>query len=298
MTAMNSEEELRGLIDKLAGSISPPEGLEELLLRKTDQISGDEAILYEPMLYFVLQGAKQLSVGGKTIIYKAPSFLILAVEVPVDARVLEASSEKPFLGIEMRLRREDAGNFLFELPSGLPPASGPSFGVGELTSDMTDALLRLARLLENPADARSFAPLYTRELLYRIAQGSQGSLLRDALGGGGRFDQLRRAVQWIRSNYREKLRIETLAEIAGMSVTAFYRHFKSATTVSPGAYHKRIRLHEARRLLAHASTVSSVAFAVGYESVTQFSREYARQFGLPPGRDAARIRSTPALDRR
>ncbi len=296
MTEVNAAAELCGIIDRLAGSIAQPDGLEGLILRKSEQISGFEAVLYEPMLYFVLQGAKQLSIGGQSIVYKAPSFLILSVEVPVDGRVLDASSERPFLGIEMRLRRDDASNVLFELPGGLPPTSGPSFGVGELTSDMVDVLLRLARLLESPEEARSFAPLYTRELLYRIAQGPQGALLRDALGIGGHVDQLRRAVLWIRTNYREKLRIKALAEIAGMSVTTFYRHFKSATTISPGAYHKRIRLHEARRLLAHASTVSSVAFAVGYESVTQFSREYSRQFGLPPGRDAARIRGAPSRD--
>ncbi|MBC7312496.1 MAG: AraC family transcriptional regulator N-terminal domain-containing protein, partial [Rhizobium sp.] len=262
-----------------------------LVLRRAERGTGYEALMYEPMLYFVLQGKKQLSVGRKTFTYGATDFLILSVDLPVNARVLEASSAEPFLGIEIRLSRELAREGALAVLPASSPEAGPAFAVGSLSGATVEVLTRLTMLLETPGDAAHLAPLYTRELLYRVGQSPQGHLLRDALRLGGQAAQIQRAIDWMKANFREKLSIDVLAQIAGMGMTTFHRHFKSVTNLSPGAYHKMLRLHEARRLLLDAPTVSSVAFAVGYESASQFSREYAAQFGAPPRRDMLSERS-------
>ena len=157
---------------------------------------------------------------------------------------------------------------------------------------MWDALVRLLRLMDAPADAPLLAPMIERELLYRILQSPRGAVLRQIARTDSRLSQIQRAVKWIRAHLAEPLPVETLAGIASMSVSSFHRHFKAVTGLSPLAFHKQMRLQEARvRLLASPNAVSSVAFAVGYESPSQFSREYSRQFGIAPAKDAARLRT-------
>ncbi|RFZ86147.1 AraC family transcriptional regulator [Shinella sp. WSJ-2] len=280
-----SLSELRNLTDRLSKHAVLPNLIPNLALRRTERTTGYEALMYEPMIYFVLQGEKQLSIGRESLTYGAAHFLILSVDVPVNARVLQASSEKPFLGIEIRLSRDLAREGALEMLPALPLEAGPAFAVGSMSGPIADVLTRLTALMEMPADAAHLAPLYTRELLYRVGQSPQGHHLRDALRVGGQSAQIQRAIDWIKANSREKVSIDLLAKIAGMGVTTFHRRFKSVTNLSPGAYHKMVRLHEARRLLLEARTVSSVAFAVGYESASQFSREYTAQFGAPPRKD-------------
>lgn len=285
--------ELLDLADRLSKNAIPPDLVPNLALRRAEHTTGFEALMYEPMIYFVLQGEKQLSIGRETLSYGAAHFLILSVDVPVNARVLQASTEKPFLGIEIRLSRDIARDQALALPPALQLEASPAFAVGFLSGATVDVLTRLTALIETPADAAHLAPLYMRELLYRVGQSPQGHLLRDALRLDGHSAQIQRAIDWIKDNFREKMSIDVLAQIAGMSVTTFHRRFKSTTSLSPGAYHKMVRLHEARRLLLDAPTVSSVAFAVGYESASQFSREYAAQFGATPRKDALGQRSGP-----
>jgi AraC-like DNA-binding protein len=283
--------ELRDLTDRLSKNAVLPDPIPNLALRRAEHTTGYEALMYEPMIYFVLQGEKQLSIGRKTLTYGAAHFLILSMDVPVNARVLQASSEKPFLGIEIRLSRDVVREHALAMPPALQLEARPAFAVGSLSGATVDVLTRLTALIETPADAAHLAPLYIRELLYRVGQGPQGHLLRDALQLGGQSAQIQRAIDWIKGNFREKISIDVLAQVAGMSVTTLHRRFKSTTNLSPGAYHKMVRLHEARRLLLGAPTVSSVAFAVGYESASQFSREYAFMFGAPPRKDALSQRS-------
>lgn len=284
-------DKLCDLTARLMNGAEPLDSVPNLILRKTELETGYEAVMYEPMLYFVLQGAKQLSVGGQTLTYGASNFLVLSVDLPANARVKEASSTKPFLGIEIRISREIAGDSIVEMLPPLPFDSSKAFAVGSASPEALDALLRLTRLLEVPQDARQLAPLYMRELLYRVGQGPHGHLLWHALRLGSHFAQIQRAIDWIKVNFREKIRIDALAEISGMSVTSFHRYFKAVTNLTPGAYHKVVRLHHARRLLLEAPTVSSVAFSVGYESAAQFSREYAVQFGTSPRQDASRLKT-------
>lgn len=286
--------ELRDLADRLSRNSALPNLMPNLALRRAERTTGYEALMYEPMIYFVLQGEKQLSIGRELLTYGAAHFLILSVDVPVNARVLQASSEKPFLGIEIRLSRDLAREGALEMLPTLPLEAGPAFAVGSMSGRIADVLTRLTALMEMPADAAHLAPLYTRELLYRVGQSPQGHHLRDALRVGGQSAQIQRAIDWIKANSREKVSIDLLAKISGMGVTTFHRRFKSVTNLSPGAYHKMVRLHEARRLLLEARTVSSVAFAVGYESASQFSREYTAQFGAPPRKDVLSEQSGPS----
>ena len=286
--------ELRNLTDRLIKHAVLPNLIPNVALRRAERTTGYEALMYEPMIYFVLQGEKQLSIGRKTLTYGAAHFLILSVDVPVNARVSQASNEKPFLGIEIRLSPDLAREGALEMLPALPVEADPAFAVGSLSGATVDVLTRLTALMDTPADAAHLAPLYTRELLYRIGQGPQGHLLRDALRIGGQTVQVQRAIDWIKANFQEKISIDRLADIAGMGVTTFHRRFKSVTNLSPGAYHKMVRLHEARRLLIDARTVSSVAFAVGYESASQFSREYAVMFGAPPRADVLSEQRRPS----
>jgi transcriptional regulator GlxA family with amidase domain len=179
----------------------------------------------------------------------------------------------------------------------IPDVPGPTvaetaaFGVSPVTLPLLDPWLRLLALLDAPADIPVLAPLFEREILYRLLQGPQGGVLRQIALADGRLSQIRRAIMWIRAHYDEPLRIEALAEIAGMSGASFHRHFRAATAMSPLQYQKHLRLQQARRLLIANQDASQAGYAVGYESASQFSREYARAFGASPARDAMRLRT-------
>jgi transcriptional regulator GlxA family with amidase domain len=166
-----------------------------------------------------------------------------------------------------------------------PPSPEPAFAVNPVTPDLLDAWLRLLRLLDAPKDIAALAPLYEREILYRLVQGPQGSIVRQIARANSRLSQVRRAIAMIRDCFDQPIRSEWLAEEAGMSPAAFHRHFRTATAMSPLQYQKSLRLQEARRLIVAGRDVAAAAYAVGYESASQFSREYTRLFGLPPSRD-------------
>ena len=251
------------------------------------------ACVYEPLLYFALQGAKRVSVGERTFVHGPGAFLIASVDVPVVCAVAEASVAQPYAGVAIALDAAAVATVLVEMPPS-PDVSAdeiPSMAVQPTTPAMEDALLRLLRLMDAPADIPLLGPMIERELLYRVLQSPQGAILRQMARADSRLAQIQRAVKTIRAHLAEPLPVETLAGLASMSVSSFHRHFKAVTGLSPLAYRKQMRLEEARRrLLLEPRAVASVAFAVGYESASQFSREYTRQFGMPPARDAARLR--------
>jgi AraC-like DNA-binding protein len=255
---------------------------------------------FPPMVCFVLQGAKRMMVGEKSLVYRGHSYLIVSVDLPATGQVVEATADQPYLAIGLLLDPAVVAALLIDMPVPLreaPPAGDPAgFGISPLTPDLIDPLLRLMRLLDSPRDIAMLAPLVERELLYRVMLGPQGGMLRDVGLADSRLAQVRRAIEWMRRHFAQPLRIEKLAGHVGMSESTFHRHFKAVTTISPLQYHKQIRLQEARRrLLAEPNDVTRVAFAVGYESASQFNREYARQFGMPPGRDAARMREDHSM---
>ena len=253
-------------------------------------------VLYEPMLCLVLQGAKEVLIGERRLRYDPATMFIATLELPVSGCVIEASASAPYIGVTLALDRDTLAELLPELPG--PAGPGDTETAGFAVSPVTPALLepwqRLLRLLDTPEDIPVLAPLAEREILYRLLQGPQGSVLRQVARGDGRLARIRRALGWIRAHYDQKLRIETLTELAGMSTASFHRHFKAATAMSPLQYQKSLRLQQARRLLIADPDAARAGYAVGYESASQFSREYARLFGAPPSRDAVRLRGEGA----
>lgn len=246
--------------------------------------------LYEPIFCVAIQGRKQLTVGEKQLFYDPANFLLVSVGLPVTAGIVEASPDSPYLAISLRLDAATIAAMLLEIPHA-GDEEAAAIAVGPMTDALLGPIVRLARLLDHPEDIPLLAPLAERELLYRLIRGPQGAQLRQIALADSRLSRISRAIDWIRRRYQEPFRIEIVAEVAGMSPSSFHRHFKAATAMSPLQYQKQIRLQEARRLLiAEPISAGNVAFAVGYESPSQFSREYARQFGMPPARDAARLR--------
>lgn len=245
--------------------------------------------MYEPMICIVLQGEKQVMIGDRLLQYGAGDQLIASIDLPVSGCIVKASPDRPYIVVGMALNQDMVTSLLSELP---PRAEEPTagFAVGAASPALLDSWGRLLALFETPEDVPVLAPMLEREILYRILQGPQGGMLRQAAITDSRLSQIRAAIGWIRSHFDKPLRIEALADIAGMSLASFHRHFKAATAMSPLQYQKSLRLHQARRLLIASADASRAAYSVGYESASQFSREYARMFGCPPARDAERLR--------
>ncbi len=252
--------------------------------------------LYEPMLHLVLQGTKSLSIGDQVLHLEPADYFLLPVEVPAMGQIRSTGSASPYLAVRLTLDPAVVSAMLADLRETDTASQRPSFSVSRATPEMIDAWLRMMRLIDRPKETAMLAPMIERELLFRVLQGPQGELLRQFARADGGLSQVRCAIDWIRMHYAEPIRVRPLAAMTGMSVAAFYRHFKAITAMSPIQYQKRLRLLNARRrLLFERGDATSIAFSVGYESASQFSREYARMFGMPPVRDAARF-NKPAPD--
>lgn len=243
--------------------------------------------LCQPTALFVLQGTKTVLIGDRTLRYGAGSYFVYAVETPATSQLIEASSARPYVAVAFALDIELVAALFIDHK---PALDGDSFVTDRADDELLDAWRRMLRLLDRPAEIPVLAPMLEREIAFRLLQGPQGAKLRQLARADGRLSQIRRATAWIRSHYNEPIDVTELAELAHMSNASFHRHFKAATAMSPIQYQKQVRLLEARHLLiAESGNATRVAFAVGYESASQFSREYARHFGLPPSRDAARL---------
>jgi len=249
--------------------------------------------LFQPMVCIVLQGAKEVTIGDRLLRYDPASYFIASMELPASGRVVEASVERPYISVGLGLDWRGLAALLAEMPV-VADTQAAAFGVSPVTPELLDPFLRLMRLLDTPRDIPVLAPLMEREILYRLLQGPQGNVLRQIALASGRLSQIRQAIACIRQRFDQPLRIEDLAGLAGMSAASFHRHFKEATAMSPLQYQKTLRLQEARRLLVADYDATRAGFAVGYESASQFSREYARLFGAPPARDAIRLRDEAA----
>lgn len=247
--------------------------------------------VYQPMVNLILQGSKSMTVGDRALHYCPANYFVMSVDLPAAGTVWPAASGEPYLAVALTLQPAVVATLIADLPK--PPNAGKTetgFSVAAVTPDLMDAWVRMLRLMERPADIPALAPVYEREILYRVLQGPQGAMLRDIATPDSAIGRISLAIHWIRQHFAEPLRVETLAEKSAMSASAFHRHFKAVTALSPVQYQKRIRLLQARTLLVvGGKSVTRAAFEVGYESPTQFSREYARAFGLPPGRDAEQI---------
>ena len=245
--------------------------------------------LYEPMICLVLQGAKQVMIGDRLLRYDPACNFIVSLDLAASGCVIEASPEKPYIGAGLTIDRAMLADLLATMPAS-PEGQTAGFAVTPVTPELLDAWAQLLALFDAPQDIPVLAPLREREILYRLLQGPQGGLLRQIAREDSQLSRVRRAIHWIQAHFDQAMRIDGLAEIAGMSVPSFHRHFKAATAMSPLQYQKMLRLHAARRMLVTSNNAGRAAYSVGYESASQFSREYARMFGIPPSRDAERLR--------
>lgn len=290
---MKAMEELRGIVMR-AGNKWAETGLPRVSMVRSEACS-DQVL--EPMLHLVLQGAKNLSIGDRTLRLDQASYLVVPVDVPATGEAASLGPDQPYLAVSLKLDPAMIAAMMAELhENGLTP-DPTDFAVTTATPEIIDAWLRMMRLIDRPDEAPMLAPLIEREILFRVLMGPQGNKLREIICAESRLAQVRPAIAWIRDNYADPIRNEALAAMAGMSVAVFYRHFKAVTSMAPLQYQKNTRLLKARRLLMFESKdVGAAAFAVGYKSASQFGREYARMFGLPPARDAARYRVSAAIE--
>ncbi len=246
--------------------------------------------LYEPSLSLVVQGRKRVVLGSETYEYDAGRFMLTSVDLPTIAQVLDAGETQPFLSIMLTLDlaavREVGGEI--DLHGLHADCGGSGMMIGSVTADLLDAIMRLAALSDTPRDIPVMGRLVLREIVYHLLVGPAGAQLRQIAKQGTQCNRIAGVIAWLREHYAEPVRVEALADMAAMGVSTLHHHFSAITRLSPLQYQKQIRLHEARRLLlTEAMDASTAAFRVGYESVTQFSREYRRLFGNPPIRDIA-----------
>lgn len=241
-----------------------------------------------PSICLIGQGRKRLFLGEETYIYDAHRYLVTSVDLPVVTQIIEASSDAPYLGLTLELDLRLIAQLMLgqEMPSDRPSKERLGIAVSEVSASLLDAFNRLLDLLESPDDIPALAPLVKQEIFYRLLRGEQGPRLRQITSVGNHGYHISRAIDWLKANFSKPVKMEELASRAGLSLSAFHNHFRAMTAMSPLQYQKRMRLNEARRLmLTEHVDASRAAFQVGYESPSQFSREYSRQFGAPPMRD-------------
>ena len=289
-------EELRTLIDRHALPDTTT-AIDGVLASKVDRPETPSPSMTGTVLALIAQGTKRLALGDRVYEYRAGQFLVASVDLPVTGHFVDASRRHPALGFGLVLRPSVVAELLLNAgPGDLPPAAGaapPGIAVSDAPDDLVDAAARLLRLLDRPRDATVLAPLIEREIVWRLLTGEQGTVVRQLGLADSSLSHVARAVRWIRDHYAQPFRVEDVARVAGMSVSAFYRNFQAVTAMSPIQFQKQIRLQEARLLLAtHPHDITAVGHRVGYDSPSQFSREYRRRFGAPPSRDAARLRAT------
>jgi AraC-like DNA-binding protein len=254
--------------------------------------TGTAPCLYRSMSCFILQGSKRVAINDTLLSYDSAQYFISALDLPLIGEILDAGEGRPYVAVSLVLDPA----LLAELAATMPSVresdqKGMGVAVNPMTSPIRDTLFRLLSLLDSPADIPVLGPMIERELLYRLLQGPQGRLLRQIARPEGALERVRRAVSWIRDHPDAHLRIDALCDASGMSRASLHRHFLAITGFSPLQYQKHLRLQEARQLLlAGGHTASDAAFAVGYESASQFSREYLRQFGAPPARHVQEMR--------
>lgn len=252
--------------------------------------------VFNPVVCLVAQGSKRMMLGGETYVYDPTHFLLITVDLPAASQVIEATARAPYLGLSLDIDAGQIGALVSEMNLPATPnrsSSGRGIAVGCLDAPLLDAFVRLLRLLEHPQHIGVLAPLVTREIFYLLLVGEQGEKLRRTAFGNGETQNIVRALHWLKHNFAQPLRIEDIAREVHLSPSAFHHGFKAVTAMTPLQYQKQLRLQEARRLMLGLDMDAATAgLRVGYESASQFNREYRRLFGDSPRRDIARLRAS------
>jgi AraC-like DNA-binding protein len=300
-----SPDQARALRTELARKIASFIGAQEklitdipgLLLSRRTAPTAPVSATYEPSLAVVAQGRKQATLGGTTFVFDQSRYLLTSLDLPVICNVVEASKAVPYLCFVLKLEMPVVRELLSreEIHAHETP-DRPAMATGKTTAELLDACCRLIDLLSAPQDIPFLSGLIQREIIYRILRGPEGARLRAIATLGDQSHRTAKAIAWVRTNYTKPLQVEDLAKIAAMGVSTLHHHFRALTAMSPLQYQKQLRLHAAReRMLMDGLDAASAAFEVGYESASQFNREYSRFFGQPPMRDIRNLRSPGAL---
>lgn len=244
--------------------------------------------VYEPMINLILTGSKSMTVGDRTLQYDPATYFVMSVDLPAVGQVFaDEHTLAPYLAVSLTPEPEILADLLASLPdSGSRSLYNAGFSVAPVTLELLDAWVRMLSLINRPDEVAALAPAYEREILFRVLQGPLGWMLRDIATPETHMARIHKVINWLKQNYMQSIRVEELAEMSALSVSAFHRHFRAVTSLSPVQYQKRMRLMQARlRLSTSDASITTIAFSVGYQSHTQFSREYTRQFGRSPSAD-------------
>lgn len=295
MSAINS---LRDLIGRHVVGRRTPTAVPGLMLFRSEGRSVPLNCIYRSRLYLIVQGRKRVELGTHAFTYDDSHYLITTVDLPVSSAVIEASPHRPYLALSIDFDPAVLADLLLSVPVGGDGGAGEEAGlaVASLDEALLDSVRRLVALLDTPGDIPVLAPLVRQEIYYRLLTGPLGVRLRAIAVADSHLTRIARVMAWMRTHYAEEFGIDDLARLAGMSAPSLFRHFKAVALMSPMQYRTCIRLQEARRrLVADGDDAAEAGFAVGYDSPSQFSRDYRRMFGMPPARDAARLRGDSML---
>lgn len=295
-TAMSACQELAALVAQYTdhkGNGAHQTAISQLEFMRESSASTAICGVSEPILAIVIQGKKEALLGEETYQYGAAQYLVVSVDLPLSGFVTEATPDKPYLGFKLNLDPVQLCDIIAQIQPNTGKQENSVRGLFVSNADvaLVDCAIRLTRLLNTPQDIPFLAPMMIREIYYRLLIGEQSEAVRQIATSGSNMQRIAKVIKLLKANFTESLRVEDLAEQANMSVASFHRHFKKVTSMSPLQYQKQLRLLEARRLLLIENTdATHAAYQVGYESPSQFSREYSRMFGAPPIKDIERLR--------
>lgn len=291
--AQANREELVERMMRVCRKDGPAQPLEGIRFYRSSVLTELSPVLSDPAFAVIAQGSKELYLGEERYQYDPDHYCLGTIELPIVSHIIEASRERPYLSFRLELDPTLVGSVMTELGHTAEPkrTDVKAFNVNSLDVGLLDAVVRLVRLIDTPTEARVLAPLIKREIVCRLLLGDQGDRLRHIAVMGGYTSPIAKAIEQLRQNFDQQLRIDDVAQAVGMSVSSFHHQFKAVTALSPLQFLKQLRLQEARRLmLGEDLDATSTAFRVGYNDASHFNREYKRLFGLPPMRDMERLR--------
>ncbi|HCG5530406.1 TPA: AraC family transcriptional regulator [Vibrio parahaemolyticus] len=287
-------QKLAKLIDRWTGNVNQYDTpISGLRFSRWTTPTPPTSYTHNPSICLIAQGRKRVLLGEESFIYDANHFLISSVDLPIIANIIEASEEQPYLGLIMELDLTEISQLIVDSELAFTQAKEAQKGiaVGELSESLLDAFVRLAELLDEGQNIKILAPIIKREIFYRLLMSEQGTRLHQIVTAGSHSHQIAKAIDWLKNNFVKPLSVGDLASYTGMSKSSFYTHFRSMTSMTPLQFQKKLRLSEARRLMLTENLDAMAAtFKVGYESPSQFSREYSRLFGAPPSKDIKSLR--------